>query len=175
MNSRNSSIPEGFWSPHFWTSKDGTTVAISAMEDRHIFKTLKFLYEKSENDIRQGLLRVAEDLESNLGFADERVQKLRDAANSGTIREARIAFTPQIPHLEAEAELRGIKGWRYLMADKEVHRSLGKVLGGATKIVKTYKSLGHNPNVPIKTEIESIVNAVELLEKAGYRFESCPR
>lgn len=170
-----SSVPQDFWSPHFWTSKDGTCTAISAMEDRHIHKTLKFLYEKSEEEVRQGLMRVALDIEKSLGYADERVEKFRAVALNGTTREARITFTPQIPHLEAEAELRGIKGWRYLMADKEVHRSLGEVLEGAANIVKVYKSLGHNPNVPIKPEIESIVSAVELLENAGYRFESCPR
>ena len=161
--------------PMSWVTKDGRVHNISKMEDRHIFKALKHLYSLSESDVRQGLHRMIKDLEKEHGGPTTFSMSLHKVAYSGSLREARVSYTPQLPHLEAEAELRNISGWRYIVSDTQVHKSLGEVLGGAAKIVKTYKSLGHNPNVPIKTEIESIVNAVEFLEKAGYRFESCPR
>ena len=161
--------------PMSWVTKDGRTHSISKMEDRHIHKALKHLYSLSESDVRQGLQRIVTDLEREYGGPTILSLGIQKVASSGSLREARVSYTPQLPHLEAEAEVRNISGWRYIVSDTQVHKSLGEVLGGAANIVKTYKSLGHNPNVPIKTEIESIVNAVELLEKAGYRFESCPR
>ena len=161
--------------PMSWVTKDGRVHSIPKMEDRHIHKALKHLYSLSESEVRQGLQRVVTDLEREYGGPTPFSVKLQKVASSGSLREARISYTPQLPHLEAEAELRNINGWRYLVSDTQVHKCLGEVLGGAANIVKTYKSLGHNPNVPIRAEIESIVNAVELLEKSGYRFESCPR
>ena len=161
--------------PTSWVTKDGRVHNISKMEDRHIHKALKHLYSLSESDVRQGLHRMVNDLEKEHGGPTVFSMRLHKVASFGSLREARVSYTPQLPHLDAEAERRGIKGWRYIMADKEVYRSLGTVLEGAAKIVKTYKSLGHNPNVPIKPEIEGIIQAVELLEKAGFRFESCPR
>ena len=157
--------------PHSWTTKDGVTHSIKDMEDRHIFSALKFLYGLSESEIRAGIVRLADDMEREAKQTTHLSRHLRDVAANGSIRKARITYTPQIPHLEAEAELRGIEGWRYPVPHREVLRSISTVLSNASEIVKAYSSISHNPNVPIKPFVLDISGAVGFLEKSGFRVE----
>lgn len=155
--------------PRVWTSKDGTSCAITDLEDRHLFNILKFLFGLPESHIRQAAKSLASDMERSYG-PNERSAKLARLSLLGSERDIRVAYTPQIPLLEAEAEIRGIEGWRYTLPERDIRNTINSVVSDAASLVRVFDSIRHSPNVPVKKELKSLRASLRLLEGADFRI-----
>lgn len=157
------------FNPHIWVSKDGTSCAISDLEDRHLINILKFLFGLTESHVRQAAKSLASDIERSQG-PNERSTKLTRLSLLGSEREIRVAYTPQIPLLEAEAEIRGIEGWRYAIPEREIRNTVNSIVSDAASLVRVFDSIKHLPNVPVKKELRSLRDSLQLLERAGFKI-----